>query len=272
MWGQPPPAVRGAKLRRSASELVGRCERVHKSLRPQPWIVRPSGSQASPNRIGEQVLDLGIQTLRRPQHVIKRLRLPNSPLPPESLVDPMSRCSFDRIHDLGQRADLHSFVVSQRGKDQMNMIRHHHGDAEVELLSIVMQAGFENDRTNALRKRPPPLRAKSHKMLSVFHLKMRKLSPIKSPRHKGKVMWGQPPPAVRRSKAPLGFDSRACCPSTGRFPRSWPENIPSREFPRWIERRASLARTAEGGCPHMGIAEALTLNNGRLDSLADSKH
>ncbi len=205
MWGQPPSAVRGAKLRRRDSVLVGRHERVHKRFRPQPWIVRPSGNQASPNGIIQQVLDLGIQALRRSHDMVNRFRLPQSPLPAESLVDSVSRYSFDRIHDFRQGADFHSVVVGQRGKDQVNMIRHRNRHPKVELLSVVMQAGLDNDGTGVFWKCQAMVCAKCHKMRFLIDLKMRKLPSGKKPVASSLLMWGQPSPAVLRSEAPLAL-------------------------------------------------------------------
>jgi hypothetical protein len=178
-----------------------RCEGIHKGLLPKPWIVVPLSDQASPHRIVQQVLDLGIQTLRRSQNMVKRFRLPNSPVSVESFVDLMSRSSFHRIHDLCKRENFHGFVIYQRSEDQVNMIRHDNRNLEVELFSVVMQTAFKHDRSHVSRKNPPPISAKCYKMLRVINLKMRQLPAIKSLRHKlfvGTAAFGCP-----RSEAPL---------------------------------------------------------------------
>ena len=176
-----------------------RCEGTHKGLLPELRIVVRFSDQSSPHRIFQQVLDLGIQTLRRSQNMIKRFGLPDSPLSAEGLVDLVSRSSLDGIHDLCQRTNLHSFIVNERGEDQVNVIRHDDGDFEIELLFVVVQTACERDRSHASRKNPATVSAEGHKMLRIVDLKMRQLPAIKSLRHR-RFMWGQPPSAVRGAK------------------------------------------------------------------------
>src|SRR5271157_738473 len=211
MWGQPPSAVR----RSEAPRLLGRCsrvrsqrERVHKRLLPQPWIVGPSPRQTPPDRVLQQVLDLRIQTLRRPQHMIKRLGLPNPALAAENLIDLVGRRAFHRVHDLGQGIDFHRLGVYQRREDHMHMIRHHDRDAQIESLSVVMETAFQYAGTHRLWKDPSVIGAEGHEVLAVIALEVRKLSAVESLGHDTAYevrMWGQPPPAVRRSEAPLPF-------------------------------------------------------------------
>jgi hypothetical protein len=132
--------------------------------------------------------------------VIKRLGLPDSALAAQSLIDPMRRSSFDRIHDLRQRADFHSFVVDERCKDQMNMVGHHNRDTKVEFLSVIMQARFEDKRPNARRKDPATVGAEGHEMLFVIDLEMRKLPAVESLGHRvyvGTAAFGCPGAKLR---------------------------------------------------------------------------
>ena len=77
MWGQPPSAVRGAKLHCRVSSWR-QCKRIQKCLLPQPRIIGPVSNQSPPNRILQQVLDFGIQVLRTSQDMVERLGLPHA--------------------------------------------------------------------------------------------------------------------------------------------------------------------------------------------------
>src|SRR5271170_2448280 len=103
--------------------------------------------------------------------------------------------------------NLHSQWIDQRRKDHMNMIRHHDGDAQVELDAVVMQTAFEHKRPHKFRQSPPAISTECNEMLLVITLKMRKLPPIKCVPHKessaesmdvGTAALGCP-----RSEAPL---------------------------------------------------------------------
>jgi len=71
------------------------------------------------------------------------------------------------------------------------MIWHHNGDSQIKLLSVVVQAGFEHDGACSLRKNPTSIGTECYEMLLVVALKMRKLSAVKSLRHK--VLCGDSP-------------------------------------------------------------------------------
>src|SRR5579864_7550880 len=118
--GYVGPAAIGCPRSEAPAVFSGprrRCEGIHKGLLPKPRIIVRFFDQASPHWIVQQVLDLGIQTLRRSQNMIKRFRLPNPPLSVEGLVDLVSRSSFDGIHDLGERENFHGLVIDQRSED-----------------------------------------------------------------------------------------------------------------------------------------------------------
>ena len=68
----------------------------------------------------------------------------------------------------------------------MHVIRHYDGNSKIEFRSIVMQAASESDRAHMLWKRKPMLGAERYKMLPVIDLKMRKLPPVESLRHRKK--------------------------------------------------------------------------------------
>jgi hypothetical protein len=81
------------------------------------------------------------------------------------------------------------------------MIRHDDSDPQIELLSVVMQTAIQDDLANALRKNPPVIGAECYEVLLVIALKMWKLSPVESLRHRpyvGTAALGCP-----RSEAPL---------------------------------------------------------------------
>jgi|SRR5580704_328607 hypothetical protein len=96
----------------------------------------------------------------------------------------VGRGTFDAIHDFGQRINLHGLLVDERREDEVNVIRHHNSDKQVEFNSVVVKAALEHDRTDAFRKNPPVISTESDEMLPVIALKMRKLSTIKSLPHK----------------------------------------------------------------------------------------
>ena len=64
-----------------------------------------------------------------------------------------------------------------------------------------MQTTFQNDGTRKLRQNPSVIGAECYEVRLVIALEMGKLATIESLRH-GSFMWGQPPSAARRSKAP----------------------------------------------------------------------
>jgi len=116
-----------------------------------------------------------------------------------------------------------------------------------------MEAAIKNERTSLKREEPSMLSAERYKMRFVINLKVRELASVKGLRHVKKCcMWGQTPPAVLRSEAPLGFDCRF---------GTQPERLVSRIFVEVSSQlgnqytagnwRALLAWTAGGGCPHI---------------------
>src|SRR5712671_220466 len=102
---------------------------IHKRLLPYPRILRPFTHQPIPNRVFEDIDYLGVEVLRRAQYMIKRFWLPHAPPPSQLSIDLVTRSSFDSIHDLSERINLHRFPVDQRSEDQVNVIRHHDSDA-----------------------------------------------------------------------------------------------------------------------------------------------
>ena len=139
----------------------------------------------------------------------------------------------------------------------MNVIRHDDRDLEVELRPVVVQTAFEHDRAGASRKNPATIGAKRHKMLPVVDLQMRQLSSIKSLRHKD--LCGDSRLRLSAERSSAVFDSRtAKAVSLEIFEKL--ERADSKLGTLFLaRRRASLARTADGGCPHMVIPLALGL-------------
>lgn len=255
-WGEVYVGTAAFGCPRSEAPLMfsgprRRCEEIHKSFLPKPRIVVRFSHQASPHRIVQQVLDLGIQTLRRSQNMIKRFRLPNSTLSAEGLVDLVSRRSLDGIHDLCERENFHGFVIDERSEDQVNVIRHDDRDLEVELLLVVMQAACEHDRSHSRKKSPPPISAKCDKMLRIIDLKMRQLPAVKSLRHRGSC--GDSRHRLSAERGSAGFDSRAAPAMCLEIFEKLERVDSSLGISLLARRRASLARTADGGCPHMVV-------------------
>ena len=191
------------KAQLALSRLQRGSKGIHKRLLPQPRIVYPFLDQPSSNRVLQEIRNLRIKTLRGTDHVIERLWLPNPALTPQLFVNSMGRKPLDRIHDLGERINLHGPLVDQRREDHMNMIGHHDRDPQVDSLPVMMQTALQHDRTHTLRKHPAPISAERDEMLFVITLKMRKLSTIKSLRHKVVCGDSRPRLSAERSSAPL---------------------------------------------------------------------
>jgi len=85
----------------------------------------------------------------------------------------------------------------------VNVIGHHDGDPQVESLPVMMQTAFQHDGADKLRKNPPAISTERNEMLPVIALKMRKLSAIKSPRHKVICGDSRPRLSAERSSALL---------------------------------------------------------------------
>src|SRR5258708_27576471 len=115
---------------------------IHKRLLPYPRILSPFRCQPKTNRVFEDIDYLRVEVLRRAQYMIKRFGLPNSSLPSQRSIDLVGRSSFDSVHDLSERINLHSLPVDQRSEDHMNMVRHHDSDAQIELFFVVMPTAF----------------------------------------------------------------------------------------------------------------------------------
>src|ERR1700716_1950150 len=88
----------------------------------------------------------------------------------------------------------------------------------------------------------------------IVALKMRKLSTVESLRHRSYVGTAAPGCPAERSSAVLKSSrkSEAACLADS-FKLSFDSRLGNHGEGK--NRRVSLARTAEGGCPHMSIAE-----------------
>src|SRR6266576_188341 len=243
------------------------CEGIHKSFLPKPRIV-PFSNQAPPHRIVQQVLNLGIQTLRRSQNMIKRFRLPNSSASMESLVDLVCRSSFHRVHNHRERENFHGFVIDERSEDQVNMIRHDDCDLEVKFFSVVVQTACERDRSHASRKNPATVSAEGDKMLRIVDRKMRQLPAIKSMRHGG--LCGDSRLRLSAEQSSAGFDSRAASGAgVGIFREAGKSN--SKLGISLMARKASFARPDSRWrlSPHGFSLFPLTGNHNSLYAPAD---
>jgi len=199
MWGQPPSAVRWAKPSSRQSRLQRASKGIHKRLLPQPRISCPLPDHPRSNGVLQQIRDFRVKTLRGTDHVIKRLRLPNPALTPQLFVNFVGREPLDRIHDLGERIGLQGPLVGQRREDHVNMIGHYHSDPQVESLPVMMQTAFQHDGTHTLRQNPTAISTECHEVRLIIALKMRKLSTIKSQRHK--VVCGDSRPRLSAERS-----------------------------------------------------------------------
>jgi hypothetical protein len=186
--------------------------------------------------------------------MVKRLRLPNASPASQCFVDCMGRCALDPIHDLSEGTHFHRVMVDQGCEDDMHVIGHNHGNPKIEFVSVIVQTAAERDGTHRFRKNPSTISAECNKVLPVINLKMRQLPPVKRLWHKGSKFYvGTAALGCPRSAAPRFLILVPHLSVVEGFRRDRTENVPTREFPHYRQRtrRASLARTAEGGCPHM---------------------
>ena len=85
----------------------------------------------------------------------------------------------------------------------MNMIGHYDSDPQIESLPVVVQTAFQHDRPHALRQNPTVISAECYEVRLIVALKMRKLSTIKSLRHRVVCGDSRPRLSAERSSAML---------------------------------------------------------------------
>jgi hypothetical protein len=66
----------------------------------------------------------------------------------------------------------------------VDVVWHYDSNAEVECSSVVMKTTLQDDLADTLGKNPAVIGAECYEVLLVIALKMRKLSPIESLRHR----------------------------------------------------------------------------------------
>ncbi len=93
------------------------------------------------------------------------------------------------------------------------MIRHHDRYTKIEFRPVIVQTAIEHNLPDMFREGPAMISAECHEVLLLIALKMRKLSPIKSLRHK--VRCGTTVPGCLRSEAPLCLKSSGNCGELG---------------------------------------------------------
>jgi len=81
-------------------------------------------------------------------------------------------------------------LIDEGSEDQVYVVGHHESNAQVKLLSVVVQTAMQYDRANVLWQNPSVVGAESNKVLPVVNLKMRKLPAVKSLGHKDKDYVG----------------------------------------------------------------------------------
>ena len=121
-------------------------------------------------RILKDVLNLGVQILRRPKHMIERFGLPHSARSHQGPVDPVCRCTLDRFHDCRQRKHFHRFEIDQWSEDEMNVIRNYDHKFEVIPLLVVVQAGIKNNRPHSFWKGLSSIGIERHEVRLVVDL------------------------------------------------------------------------------------------------------
>ena len=209
--------------------------------------------------------------------MIKRFRLPHSPLPAKSLVDSMSRHSLDRIHNLCQGPNLPGIQIDQRREDHVNMIGHHDSHLEIKSHSAVVQARIQDELPNLPRKYPAMIGAEGQKMWFFVALKMRKLPSVKSLRHRRCSCGDSRPRLSCGAKLRLVLILGLCCQLNWKIFEKRRRRYPKSGIPfGFLARKASFARPDSRGrlSPHASILcpdSALSFDQGYFCFSSDSQ-
>ena len=118
------------------------CTRFWKIRNPQPAIFLCGSRQSSPHGVLDHILNFRVNALLAPKQAIKRFTLPHLPATIQQTIDLVRGSALDALHDLGDAVE--SCRLVERGKDQVNVVRHYHSAMQVEARSISPGAGFQN--------------------------------------------------------------------------------------------------------------------------------
>jgi|SRR5271169_2569947 len=145
---------------------------------PCPTILPPVVDQPFPDRILKNILNLRIQPLRAPQNMIKRLLLPNRPVPSHLLINPPSGGALNTAHDVDERKYLTPTLIDQWSQNHVNMIGHHHRDVQLVLPAMIMAAAGKYNIASPIRQYTTELRHKRDEMRLEIHLQVRQIAAV----------------------------------------------------------------------------------------------
>ena len=101
-----------------------------------------------------------------------------------AMIDGMRRRALDRLRYPCERHDLPAFMIDERRKDQMHVIRHDHCDVQIDRMLVFVQAAFQCDVARPLGKNPTAKRAKGEEVRAVVFLNVWKIASVIGFRHR----------------------------------------------------------------------------------------
>jgi hypothetical protein len=122
------------------------------SPNPQPAIVFWPSHQPAPHRILPNVFHFLFEALLRPQHMVKRLLLPNRTRSSERPVQDVRRRRFNPLQNLNQAVKI-SVQIPKRCQQKMHMVGHHDNGMNRRLRSLIMQTVPQHNVSGRFRQR-----------------------------------------------------------------------------------------------------------------------
>jgi hypothetical protein len=179
--GGNPNRGSGRKSTRSTSKAAGGAPAPHNSwlalLNPQPRVVFGLRHQPSANRILADILLLVVETLVRPQYMVKRLVLPHRSGAPESSIHAVGGRCFDRLQYLDQAIQIAGRIAKWR-QQEMYMVGHDDRRMNMRFRSVVVQTVPQHDIPNRLGQWVARGDTKRDEESSVSLLKVRQATAI----------------------------------------------------------------------------------------------
>jgi hypothetical protein len=109
--------------------------------------------------------------------MVKGFGLPDLASTVQGFIYAMRRGPLYAPKNLSQ-AKRPTLSIFQRGKNQMDVVRHYHHAMSVQFFTMLMQAVTENQASDGIRKQPTPMSEKCNKKGLVFFLKMGQFPPV----------------------------------------------------------------------------------------------
>jgi hypothetical protein len=130
-----------------------------------------------PYRVLADIFRLTPGAFVRSQYVVKGFSLPDLASTVQGFIYAMRRGPLYAPKNLSQ-AKRPTLRIFQRGKNQMDVVRHYHHAMCVQFLAMLVEAVPEHLASDRFGKLPAPMSAKCHKKGLVFFLKMGQFPPV----------------------------------------------------------------------------------------------